>query len=90
MSRKAGSACTASSRAGASEPHEAIAAAIPSAEIDVEATSGSHFAIRVTSAAFEGKTRVAQHQLVYGAITPLMTGEQPPVHAIDRLDCLVP
>ncbi len=70
--------------------HEAIAAAIPSAEIDVEATSGSHFAIRVTSAAFEGKTRVAQHQLVYGAITPLMTGEQPPVHAIDRLDCLVP
>ena len=70
--------------------HEAIAAAIPGAEIDVEPSSGSHFVIRVTSDAFAGKTRVQQHQLVYGAIAPLMTGEQPAVHAIDRLDCLLP
>lgn len=69
---------------------EAIAEAIPEASIEVEPTSGSHFAIRVTSSVFEGKTRVQQHQLVYGAITPLMTGDQPPVHAIDRLDCSLP
>ena len=72
------------------EIHEAIAASIPGAEIEVEAISGSHFSIRVTASAFEGKTRVQQHQLVYGAITPLMTGNQPPVHAIDRLDCILP
>ena len=68
----------------------AIALAIPGAEIDVTCGSGGHFEIRVVSEAFEGKNRVAQHQLVYGAITDLMTGDSPPVHAIDRLDCSVP
>lgn len=69
---------------------EAIAEAIPGAKIDVTCSSAGHFEIRVESEAFEGKNRVAQHQLVYGAITRLMTGDAPPVHAIDRLDCSLP
>jgi acid stress-induced BolA-like protein IbaG/YrbA len=40
----------------------------------------------VVSDAFEGKSRVRQQQMVYAAITPLMTGDAPPVHAIDRLE----
>ena len=59
-------------------------------QILVDYTSAGHFEIHVESEAFEGKNRVAQHQLVYGAITRLMTGDAPPVHAIDRLDCSLP
>jgi stress-induced morphogen len=70
--------------------HKAIAGAIPDAQIEVRPTSTGHFEIRVASNAFSGKTRVAQHQLVYAAITDLMTGNDAPVHAVDRLDCLVP
>jgi len=33
---------------------------------------------------------VQQHQLVYGAIAPLMAGDAPPVHAIDRLQTKAP
>jgi stress-induced morphogen len=66
---------------------EAIAAAIDGAEIEVGPRGPGHFEIRVVSEAFEGKSRVQQHQLVYGAITELMSGAQAPVHAIDRLEC---
>lgn len=68
----------------------AIAAALPDAEIEVSPNGPGHFEIRVVSAAFAGKSRVAQHQLVYGAITELMTGANAPVHAVDRLDCRLP
>jgi acid stress-induced BolA-like protein IbaG/YrbA len=34
---------------------------------------------------FAGKPLVRQQQLVYAAITPLMAGDAPAVHAIDRL-----
>lgn len=78
------------SRETAARIHEAIANAIPGAEIEVTSSSAGHFEIRVVSRAFEGKNRVAQHQLVYGAITELMVGDTPPVHAIDRLDCSLP
>ena len=78
------------SRETATRIHEAIANAIPGAEIEVTSSSAGHFEIRVVSRAFEGKNRVAQHQLVYAAITDLMTGNNAPVHAVDRLDCLVP
>ena len=58
----------------------------------LEITSGSpgHFAIRVVSPAFEGKNRVKQQQLVYGAIAELMNGDAAPVHAVDRLECVTP
>jgi acid stress-induced BolA-like protein IbaG/YrbA len=64
---------------------EAIEAAIPGAVVEVAPTSPGHFEIVVTSAVFEGKPLVRQQQLVYAAITPLMAGDAPPVHAIDRL-----
>ena len=69
---------------------ERIAKAIPDAVIEIEAAGPGHFEISVTSTAFEGKSRVQQQQLVYGAITDLMAGATPPVHAVDRLQCLIP
>ena len=68
----------------------AIAAAIEAAEIDVSPRGPGHFEITVVSGAFAGKSRVQQHQLVYGAIADLMAGAQAPVHAVDRLDCRTP
>jgi acid stress-induced BolA-like protein IbaG/YrbA len=68
----------------------AIAEALPGAEIDVRAASPGHFEIQVTSEQFEGKPKVRQHQLVYGAITELMSGDAAPVHAVDRLECRTP
>ncbi len=64
---------------------ETVAAAIPGASIEVTPRGPGHFEIEVVSDQFEGKSRVQQHQLVYGAITELMTGTNAPVHAIDKL-----
>lgn len=74
----------------AGQIREAIAAAIDGAEIAVAARGPGHFQIRVVSEAFAGVPRVKQHQLVYAAIAPLMSGNQAPVHAIDKLDCATP
>ena len=43
---------------------------IPDAEVTIEdmAGDGEHYAARVVSAAFKGKTRVQQHQMVYDAL----------------------
>ena len=68
----------------------AIAEALPNAEIEVRPQGPGHFEISVIDAGFEGLSRVKQQQRVYGAITDLMAGSNPPVHAIDRLDCRVP
>lgn len=67
----------------------AIEKAIPAARVEVTAASPGHFEVTVTAKAFEGKSRVQQQQLVYGAIAGLMQGEAPPIHAIDRLRTLV-
>ena len=69
---------------------ERIATALPGAEIAVGSGGPGHFKISVVSEAFEGKSRVQQHQLVYAAIAELMSGPQAPVHAIDRLECRTP
>ncbi len=44
--------------------------AFPDALIEVHDTrgDGDHWAARIVSAAFRGKTRVQQHRMVYGAI----------------------
>ncbi len=68
---------------------EAIERAIPDAEVQV-AGEGGHFAIRVVSSQFAEKTTLAKQRMVYAAIGPLMKGESPPVHAIDRLETAVP
>jgi acid stress-induced BolA-like protein IbaG/YrbA len=75
-------------RETADQMQERIAKTIPGAAIEVEPAGPGHFEITVTSAVFEGKSRVQQQQLVYGAIADLMAGSTPPVHAIDRLQCL--
>lgn len=69
--------------------HEAIATALPDADVHVEG-SGGHFAIRVMSPVFEGKNTLARQRLVYKAIAELMKGDAAPVHAVDRLETLLP
>ena len=57
-----------------------IESALPGAEVQVADTTGAgdHFEVRVSTAAFAGKTLVEQHQLVYRALGKLM----PQIHAL--------
>ncbi|WP_372000654.1 BolA family transcriptional regulator [Tistrella mobilis] len=50
--------------------------ALPDADVLVEdlAGDGDHYAARVVSSAFKGKTRVQQHQMVYQALQGRMGG----------------
>lgn len=83
---------------GAGPPPEEIAekiegsitSAIPDAEVEVRIGSPGHFEIRVVSTVFEGKSRVQQQQTVYRAINHLLLGKNPPVHAVDRMECVTP
>jgi stress-induced morphogen len=68
----------------------AIRAALPDSEVQVRAGGAGHFEVSVVAEAFRGKSMVQQHQLVYGAIAPLLAGVAPPVHAIDRLSSKAP
>jgi len=65
-----------------------IRAALPDAEVTITdlAGDGDHYAAHVVSAAFAGKSRVAQHQLVYRALGGRMGGE---LHAL-QLTTAVP
>ena len=51
---------------------------------------GGHYTIDVTSSEFAGKSSLDKQRLVYGAITHLMTGDAPPVHAVDSLTTRTP
>ena len=55
--------------------------AFPDARIEVKdlAGDGNHYAATIVSAAFAGKSRVQQHQMVYGALKGRMGGE---LHAL--------
>ncbi len=68
---------------------DSVREAIPDAEVEVSG-GGTHFEIRVTSGAFNGKNSLARQRMVYAAITHLMKGEGAPIHAIDRLETSVP
>ena len=70
----------------AEQLHDAIEAEIPAATVRVTPSGVGHFEILVVSPAFEGKTRVAQQQMVYRAISEFMSGGEPPVHAVDRME----
>ena len=65
----------------ASEIESMIKEAFPDAEVRIEdlAGDGDHYAAYVTSSAFEGKSRVQQHQMVYQALKGKMGGE---LHAL--------
>ncbi len=58
-----------------------IREAFPYARIEVKdlAGDGEHYAANVVSAAFAGKSRVQQHQMVYSALKGRMGGE---LHAL--------
>ena len=66
-------------------PHRLVEAALrdgfPDAQIEVTdlAGDGDHYAASVVSAAFKGKSRVQQHQMVYAALKGRMGGE---LHAL--------
>ncbi len=54
---------------------------IPDAVVEIQDLrgDGDHYATLVTSAAFKGKSRVQQHQMVYAALQGKMGGE---LHAL--------
>ncbi|AMW35386.1 BolA family transcriptional regulator [Haematospirillum jordaniae] len=58
-----------------------IREAFPDADVVIEdlAGDGDHYAARVISRAFAGKSRVQQHQMVYAALKGKMGGE---LHAL--------
>ena len=58
-----------------------IKQAIPDAQVNIEDLrgDGDHYAAYVVSPAFEGKTRVQQHQMVYQALQGRMGGD---LHAL--------
>lgn len=68
-----------------------IQAALSPVELVVKSSNddpnGSHIALRVISAAFEGKNRVQRQQQVYKAIWEELSG---PIHAVDELVCRTP
>lgn len=72
----------------AAEIEAMIKAAIPDADVAITDLAGDndHFAARVTSAAFAGKSRVAQHKMVYDALGGRMGGV---LHAL-QLTTVVP
>lgn len=63
---------------------KAIEEKIPGALVEVEG-GGGHFTIAVTSAVFEGKSRLESQRLVLTSIAHLMAGDGAPVHAVDKL-----
>ena len=65
----------------ATEIERFIKEALPDAVIDIRdlAGDGDHYAANVVSAAFKGKSRVQQHQMVYAALKGRMGGE---LHAL--------
>ena len=58
-----------------------IKASLPDATVTIQdlAGDGDHYAAHVVSGAFQGKTRVQQHQMVYQALQGRMGGE---LHAL--------
>ena len=65
----------------ASEIERLIRNDFPDAEITIEDLrgDGDHYAAYVVSSSFIGKSRVQQHQMVYGALQGRMGGE---LHAL--------
>lgn len=65
----------------ASQIEQHLREAFPDADIEIVdlAGDGDHYKASIASAAFAGKSRVAQHQAVYAALKGKMGGE---LHAL--------
>jgi stress-induced morphogen len=65
----------------AAEIERLIKESLPDAEVRIEdlAGDGDHYRAHIVSEAFRGKSRLAQHQIVYQALGERMGGE---LHAL--------
>jgi len=65
----------------AADIEQMIKDAFPDAVVEIQDLrgDGDHYAAVVTSIAFKGKSRVQQHQMVYGALKGKMGGQ---LHAL--------
>lgn len=65
----------------AAEIERMIKEALPDAQVTIDDLrgDGDHYAATVVSAAFQGKSRVQQHQMVYAALKGRMGGQ---LHAL--------
>jgi stress-induced morphogen len=65
----------------AQDIEQMIRAALPDAQVEIRDLrgDGDHYSATVVSAAFIGKTRIQQHQMVYQALKGRMGGE---LHAL--------
>ena len=65
----------------AEEIERLIREAFPDAQVEIQdlAGDGDHYAAKVVSEAFRGKSMVQQHQMVYAALKGKMGGE---LHAL--------
>ena len=61
----------------AADIEKLIREALPDASVKIDDLrgDGDHYACHVTSALFQGKSRVQQHQMVYAALKGRMGGE---------------
>jgi stress-induced morphogen len=73
----------------AAEIERLIIAAFPDARVEIKdlAGDGDHYAATVVSSAFRGKSRVQQHQMVYGALKGHMGGA---LHALALQTAVAP
>jgi stress-induced morphogen len=62
-----------------------IAAALPGSSVRISCPQGGHWVIEVVAADFAGLGTLQRQRRVYSAIKDLMSGEDAPVHAVDRL-----
>jgi stress-induced morphogen len=63
------------------EIHKLLKEGFPDAEIEISDLAGddNHFAAKIKSSKFKGKTRVQQHQMVYASLKGKMGNE---LHAL--------
>ena len=68
---------------------DAVTKVLPDAVVEVSGGNG-HWTLTVTSNGFAGKSTLASHRLVMSAISHLLAGAMPPIHAVDTLVTRVP
>ena len=56
-----------------------ISDGLPGAEVRISSDDNTHYEALVIAGQFEGKTRIARHQLIYGTLGSLMGNE---IHAM--------
>jgi len=56
-----------------------ISEGLPGAEVKIMSDDNTHFEALVIASEFEGKSRIARHQLIYGTLGSLMGNE---IHAM--------